>query len=63
MRRAALDSDAETFYAHQRSIGTVWGVLLPSWDELSWDDRVDWENKYAEQMTRDKETDDHDGIL
>lgn len=54
----ALVSDARTYYDHQRSIGTVWGVVLPSWDELPWEERIAWEDRYAEQIIRDKE--DHD---
>jgi hypothetical protein len=57
MRKAAvaLVSDAQAFYEQQRSIGAVWGVVLPCWEELSWDERITWEDRLAEQMTRDKE--------
>jgi hypothetical protein len=51
------DIDAETFYIHQRSIGTAWGVELPAWDDLSWADKLEWETKLNEQEARDR---DHD---
>lgn len=49
-------SDAQDFYEQQQSLGRTWGVVLPCWDELSWDERIDWEDRFAEQMNRDKET-------
>ena len=45
--------DAETFYKHQRSIGTVWGVALPPWEDLSWEERLEWEQRLIEQEARD----------
>lgn len=48
-------SDAREYYDQQRSIGTIWGVVLPSWDELTWDEKIDWENKLNEQLSRDEE--------
>jgi hypothetical protein len=56
-----LVSDARSYYEHQQSIGTVWGVVLPSWDSLSWEDQIAWEERYVEQMTRDKEDATPDG--
>jgi hypothetical protein len=53
-----LVSDAEEFYNHQRSIGTVWGVVLPSWDQLSLEQKFEWEARLNEQINRDKEADD-----
>lgn len=50
-------SDARTYYEHQQSIATVWGIVLPSWDELSWEEKMTWEDRNIEQMTRDKEPD------
>lgn len=52
-----LASDAEEFYNAQRSIGQVWGVVLPSWDELSWDEKIEQEKKFHEQLQRDMEAD------
>jgi hypothetical protein len=52
---AALGSDAERFYETQRGLADTWGIVLPSWDELSWDNKVSWENKLAEQIQRDEE--------
>jgi hypothetical protein len=49
------DIDAETFYKSQRSIGTVWGVELPAWDDLSWAEKLEWEDKLNEQEARDRE--------
>ena len=45
--------DAETFYKHQRSIADAWGILLPSWDDLSFHDKLEWEHKLVEQEARD----------
>lgn len=52
-RALGSDIDAETFYNHQRSIGTVWGIDLPPWEELSWDERLEWEHRLNEQEARD----------
>ncbi len=52
-----MDSDAENFYDHQRSIGTAYGILLPSWDQLCWAERSAWEDRLNEQIQRDKEYD------
>jgi hypothetical protein len=54
-----LASDAAIFYEHQRSVGTVWGVTLPPWECLSWEEKLEWEDKYNEQIIRDKEREDH----
>jgi hypothetical protein len=50
-----LLSDAETFYNHQRSIALAWGILLPSWGLLSWEEQMTWEDNLNEQLSRDKE--------
>lgn len=52
-----MDSETRNFYEHQRSIGSVWGVVLPSWEELSWEERITWQDQFAEQTNRDKEPD------
>lgn len=48
------DSTSE-FYEHQRAIGTIWGVVLPSWESLSWDEKIEWQEREAEQLRRDSE--------
>lgn len=45
--------DAETFYKHQRSIAEAWGIVLPSWELLSWEEQLSWEDKLNEQEARD----------
>lgn len=54
MRRRVLISNVREYYDHQRSIGMVWGVVLPSWEELTWDEMIGWEEKFTEQMMKDE---------
>jgi hypothetical protein len=49
----ASEIDAETFYMHQRSIADAWGIALPPWEELSWEERIEWDDKLLEQEGRD----------
>lgn len=48
-----LSRDAEYFYNCQRSIAETWGIVLPSWDELSFHERLEWEARLIEQEARD----------
>lgn len=56
---ALASKSAQEFYEHQRAIGEVWGVVLVSWDLLSWEEQLSWEERLNEQIIRDKEYDDH----
>lgn len=47
------ETDAETFYSNQRSVASIWGIVLPSWDDLSFHERLEWEDKLNEQEARD----------
>ena len=45
--------DAEYFYNCQRSIAETWGIVLPSWDKLSFHEKLEWEARLIEQEARD----------
>lgn len=59
MRAALVSDDARKFYEHQRSIGTIWSVVLPPWEELSFEDKALWEDELNQQIQRDKEHSDY----
>lgn len=52
-----MASSAEEFYDAHWLTSLHFGVVLPYWNELSWDEQIDWEDRFAEQMNRDKELD------